>query len=192
MLRFLGDQYKEMPGWRALLAYALSKAGQNREARREFDQLAERDFPIPEDQPGSGAWPCFLRFAPRLGDSRRGGALHERLAPFADRHATAGLGAVSLGSMQRFLALLSTVCGEQSEARAHFEAAIESNTRAGALLALAYTQHDYAELLRTTRDQGDRNRSLQLQEWALQGARQCGSVHLERRIERARRPPEPG
>jgi tetratricopeptide (TPR) repeat protein len=189
-LRYFGDQYKQMPGWSAVLAYALLRAGRRAEAHHEFDQLAERDFPIPEDRTWLACMAMLSEVCGEIGDSRCASLLYERLVPFGDRHATAG-SAITLGSMHRFLGLLSVVRGEEDAACAHFEAAIESNTRAGARLALAYAKHGYAELLDASRDPASRQRAWQLRGEALQGARDCGSVHLEGQIERAGRAAEP-
>jgi eukaryotic-like serine/threonine-protein kinase len=186
-LRFFGDQYKQMPGWTAVLAYALLRAGRRAEARHEFERLAERGFPIPEDRTWLACMAMLSEVCVELGDSRRASVLYERLAPFGDRHATAG-SAISLGSINHFLALLSVVQHNRAAACAHFEAAIESNARAGARLALAYAHHGYAALLEGSRDRGSRERAKELRERALEGARDCGSVHLAQQIERAGRP----
>jgi DNA-binding winged helix-turn-helix (wHTH) protein/tetratricopeptide (TPR) repeat protein len=186
VLRFFGDKYREMPGWIAVLAYALGRAGKRAEARLEFDRLAEREFPIPEDRTWLACMAMLSEVCGEVGDRHRASVLYERLAPFAGRHAVAGT-AISLGSMQRFLALLSVVRGDEAAAGSHFEAAIDSNTRAGARLALACTQHSYSALLEASCHPSSQQRARLLREQALRAAREFGSVYLERQIERAGR-----
>ncbi len=58
-----------------------------------------------------------------------------------------GLGAVCLGSAERYLGRLAGVIGRRAEAERHFEHALEANARLKAYVCLAHTQVDYAELL---------------------------------------------
>jgi hypothetical protein len=52
------------------------------------------------------------------------------------------------GSVRRYLGLLAATLGRTDEAGRHFEGAIEANERWGLLPWLAFTQRDYARLLR--------------------------------------------
>jgi hypothetical protein len=118
-----------------------------------------------------------------LGDRPRAALLYERLAPFADRQAVAGLAGFSLGSMHRYLALLSSTRGDVESAVLHFEAALVSNTRAGATLFVAYTQNDFAALLRCEGPRHDPERASALTRSAATTARRCNAVQLQRELD---------
>jgi hypothetical protein len=121
----------------------------------------------------------------KLHDERQAVVLTDALAPFADRHAIAGLGIVSLGSMHRFLGMLSASGGDPYSALRHFEAAIASNARLGAPFFVAYTQHEYAAFLRERGPCHDPKRAEALEKLALDTANSCGAIQLQREIAEA-------
>jgi hypothetical protein len=170
-----------VPGWRAVLAFALAKAGRLTDAATEFEYLAEQSFPIPRDTTWLGCMAMLSYVCSKLQDRRRTPVLKDALIPFADRHAIAGLGAVSLGSMQHYLGMLNLV-GAPRAALEHFEAAIASNTKLGAPLFVAYTQHEYAALLRLDGPCHDPKRAEVLEKLALKTANSCGAIQLQREI----------
>jgi DNA-binding NarL/FixJ family response regulator len=79
--------------------------------------------------------------------------------------------------------------GRRSEAQRHFEQALTMNDRIGARVALAYTQHDYAAMLLTRNQAGDREHAAALLRSSLEAARELGMCALEERI--AARPDAP-
>jgi DNA-binding winged helix-turn-helix (wHTH) protein len=184
-LRQFGDNFQDVPGWRAMLAFALAKAGRFADAATEFGQLAQRQFPIPRDTTWLGCMAMLSVVCSKLRDERQAAILYESLSPFAERHAVAGATAFSLGSVHRFLGLLSVASHDARSAEMHFEAAIASNTKLGAPLFVAYTQHEYATLLRLDGPCHDPKRADALKKLAIDTANSCDAVQLQREIAEA-------
>ena len=64
-----------------------------------------------------------------------------------------------MGSVAQHVGRLATRLELHDEAAAHFEAALEMNTRMGARPWLAHTQTDYGEMLLRRAARGDRRRA---------------------------------
>jgi eukaryotic-like serine/threonine-protein kinase len=181
-LRQFEENFRDVPGWRVLLAFALAKAGRFADATVEFGHLAERGFPIPRDTTWLGCMAMLSVVCSKLRDGQQAAILYDSLTPFADRHAVAGAIAFSLGSMHRFLGLLSVARRDPHSAGLHFEGAIASNTNFGAPLFVAYAQHEYAALLRLDGPCHDAKRAEVLEKLALKTANSCGAIQLQREI----------
>jgi uncharacterized protein HemY len=72
--------------------------------------------------------------------------LYKLLAPYADRVGTS-YPEISLGSVARYLGLLSATEARWGEAEGHFATALEVNQRIGARPWLGHTQEDNARML---------------------------------------------
>jgi DNA-binding CsgD family transcriptional regulator len=168
--------------WRPGLALIYLELGQREEARAEYEKLASGDFlTIPRD----GRWLYCIVYLSEvcaaLGDAARAATLYRLLSPYAGRNIVLGSGIACCGSADRYLGLLCTVMRRWSEAQEHFEQALGMNTRIGARVALAYTQHDYAAMLLARREAGDRERAVALLKASLDSARKIGMRALEER-----------
>ena len=140
--------YPGRPAWRAALADLLVHAGQTAEASRLLDGLADRGFAgIPQD----GDWMITITLlsdvVTALGDAPRAAELYELLSPYGRQNVVIGLATACLGSSCRYLGRLAATAGREQEAGALFERALDANTRLGAVVELAHTQLDYAELV---------------------------------------------
>jgi DNA-binding CsgD family transcriptional regulator len=119
-----------------------------------------------------------------LGDAARGAVLYRLLLPYAGRNIVLGAGIACGGSADRYLGLLCATMGRWSEAQGHFEQALAMNSRIGARVALAHTRHDYAAMLLTRSESGDRDRAISFLRASLDGAREIGMRALEERAAR--------
>jgi DNA-binding NarL/FixJ family response regulator len=100
------------------------------------------------------------------------------------RNIVLGAGIACCGSADRYLGLLCTAMARWSEAQQRFEQALAMNSRIGALVALAYTQHDYAATLLARGEAGDRERATAMLGTSLESAREIGMRALEERAAR--------
>jgi DNA-binding SARP family transcriptional activator/tetratricopeptide (TPR) repeat protein len=136
-----------VPAWRAGLAQLLAESGKLDEARQEFETLAANDF---RDLPPDGNWMIAMTLLGELcgllGDAGRARTLYELLLPFGKLNVVVGIGAVCLGSAERYLGLLAGTAGHDDEAAGHFERAIQANSALQAPVWLAHTQLDLARL----------------------------------------------
>jgi tetratricopeptide (TPR) repeat protein len=87
--------------------------------------------------------------------------LHRFLVPFAHQNAVAA-GEICMGSVAHHAGRLATQLDLHDEAHAHFQAALEMNSRMGAHPWLAHTQTDYATMLLRRAARGDKRRALEL------------------------------
>jgi tetratricopeptide (TPR) repeat protein len=177
--RRLADEAPER--WRDDLAYLLAELGRIEEAGAVFEQLAADDFGGPVDD--MVALPILVQSAEvcaRLADVERAALLYERLLPHADRWVVFGPGGACAGSARRPLGLLAATLSRFDDAAGHYESAIETHRRAGALPLVARSEEGLARVLR---QRGDRQRADQLLVSALHAASALGMTRLVERIE---------
>ena len=152
-----------VPAWRGALAYIYCRLGREAEARAEFELLAANDF---RDIAGNMEWLVCINtlglVCAMLSDTRRAATLYALLLPYAHRNVSAGGALTCFGSASRALGLLATTLGRFADAAAHFEAAIAMNARMGARPYVAWTQHDFAQMLLARDAGGDRRAALEL------------------------------
>jgi len=178
-LQTFAESFPSLPAWSAALAFVKTEVGRATEARAAFERFAAHDFADLSRNAhylsalGFGAQACAA-----LGDARRAAMLYERLAPFANRNLIIGFGGGCYGSVARPLGLLATTLERWPEAEAHFEAALEMNTKIGATTWIALTQHGYADMLLRRNHTGDRERALALLSRALETAQTRGLTRL--------------
>jgi DNA-binding CsgD family transcriptional regulator len=169
--------------WRPGLALIFAELGLEREARTEFEHLAQEGF---ADIPRDGRWVTCITYLVEvcayLADTARAAMLYELLLPHNGRSVVFGDGVVCYGSASRYLGLLATTMGRWDAAEQHFEGALVMNAQMGARPCLAHTQYDYAALLLARQQPGDRQQATALLHEALLTARELGMHALEERI----------
>ena len=168
--------------WGPGLAVLYTELDRLDEARAEFERLAARDF---DDLPRDGRWATCLAYLAEvcaaLEDARRAAMLYRLLLPYGDRALVLGGGFVCSGASGRHLGMLAATMSNWSASERHFEEALAMNTRIGALLPLAHSQHDYAAMLLARGDPGARERAKALVQSCLSSARKMGAHALEER-----------
>jgi tetratricopeptide (TPR) repeat protein len=172
--RFI-ENYPKIPSQRAPLANLYCRLGRFEEARAELDQMAADDF---SHLPRDGSWIVTLgslaKVCSYLGDSRRAAKLYEMLLPYAGRQLVTGSAAVACGSVSRFLGVLAATTSRWDEAVAHFEDALQMDGRIGARPFVANTQQEYAAMLLSRGNAGDRERANQILDQAIATAEELG------------------
>ncbi|MFN2555782.1 MAG: AAA family ATPase [Nitriliruptorales bacterium] len=140
------------------LVPVLARRGRRAEARAVLDRLAGEDFSRLEVE--DTAWllaMCMLAWGcAELGEREAGAKVLDLLQPYAERFAISGPGAITLGSVSRYLGLLAATLDRWGEAEPHFRRALEAHRRAGAPLLIAHTLREYAAMLLERGDAGDR------------------------------------
>jgi tetratricopeptide (TPR) repeat protein len=114
-----------IPAWRAALASIYAALGREREAERELERLAARDFAdLPRDANLLVA--CALSAETCLFLERRPPArvLYDILRPYASRSVVIAIGAGHLGVVSHYLGLLASLLGRADQADAWFADAL--------------------------------------------------------------------
>ncbi|HLA18523.1 MAG TPA: adenylate/guanylate cyclase domain-containing protein, partial [Dehalococcoidia bacterium] len=173
------QQSPNIPAFRAGLAMTYAELGREEQAKVEFEGLAVDDF---ANLPDDASLPLTLAYlsvaADFLDDARRAAVLYDLLLPYAGHNIILGAGAACLGSASRSLGLLATTMERWGEAKQHFEDALEMHARMGARPWVAYTQHQYANMLLARDAPGDREKALELVTEALDAAQEMGMKAL--------------
>jgi hypothetical protein len=148
VIKRLLDEDPDEPAWRPGFALIASDLGYKEPAQRVFDTLAATGFRFAYDAKRSTTLAYLAEVCAFLGDEARAEALYGMLEPYRDLTVIAGVATVCYGSAGRYLGLLATALAAWDRAEEHFEEALRTNDRMGALAWLAHTQRDYAEMLR--------------------------------------------
>src|SRR5262249_38287080 len=193
MVPFMAEyaaQYPEIPAWRAPLAFVHSELGHVEEARHELDLVMPDLLHVPHSPAAVHA--LLAAACASIGDPRRAALLYDRLLPVAGKNVAANQ-AFCIGAADRYLGLLAATMERWDVAQAHFEAALELNTRMGARPWVAFTQYDYAAMLLARDGTGNRERALTLCTAALDTAETLGMEGLRAKAEalRSRLSPAP-
>jgi tetratricopeptide (TPR) repeat protein len=181
-----------LPIWRAGMVLLHATLGRRETAQRALSELGGARF---EDLPRDGnllgtyarlAEACALLDAP---------AFAEPLLPLLEPHTGAvvvlATTAGALGSTARYAGLLAHVLGRHDVAVAHFEQALATNERIGALPQLAHTQRELARTLRLRGAPRDRERAAALETEAAATAARLGLVALQQRLASGAEPARP-
>ena len=183
VVKYFVQQHGVASTWRPGLALIYSELGRQREARREFEHLAQHDF---ADFPRDGLWSACMTYLAEictyLGDATRAAMLYQLLLPYAGRAIVVGGQVACYGAACRYLGMLATTMAYWPEAEQHFEDALTMNANMGARPWLAHTQHDYATMLLARNQPGDSEQAAGLLQAALTTARELGMRALEDRI----------
>jgi tetratricopeptide (TPR) repeat protein len=142
-----------------LAAIRHMELGHDAEARRCFELLAADGFSA---LPRNNLWVdtlCNLAdVCSFLDDGDRAVLLMQSLAPYADRCAVLG-DVVCRGSVSRYLGMLATTTGRWDEADRHFEHALETDARIGAVISTASGHYEYGRSLLRRGDPAARARA---------------------------------
>jgi DNA-binding CsgD family transcriptional regulator len=183
VVKYFVQQHGVASTWRPGLALIYSELGRQREARREFEHLAQHDF---ADFPRDGLWLSCMTYLAEicayLGDATRAAMLYPLLLPYAGRCIVVGGQVACYGAASRYLGMLAATMAHWQEAERHFEDALTMNANMGARPWLAHTQHDYAAMLTDRNQPGDAEQAAALLQDALSTARELGMRALEARI----------
>jgi tetratricopeptide (TPR) repeat protein len=168
----MAEHFAAVAATHCSLAALYCEAGRVEEARAEFELLAADDFRwIPRDIFWFSCMDHLAEICAYLEDEKRAPTLYEMLLPYQDRYIVNGEFAVPRGFATRHLGLLAATCGRFDEAVAHFEDALTRNARVGPPCALILTQLNYAQVLLTRNEPGDRDRAFKLLETAFRDSK---------------------
>jgi tetratricopeptide (TPR) repeat protein len=161
-LRRIADRRPAMRRWRCALALLLAEMGRTDEARKDLDQLADRDFAgLERNASWLLAMSMLAELCTLLGDRSRARCLYDLLVPYEGRNVIA-MGAAYYGPVARFLGLLAMTIGEDERALGHLETARSAAHRMGARPTTVVTALDAAEVLVRRGAPGDRERATAL------------------------------
>jgi hypothetical protein len=125
------------------LALGDAVAGRKAAARRRLEGLGWKGLAAaPADSEWAASLAQVADLVALLGGSSAAAWVYDALLPHRDRFAVEGIGAFCHGSLERHLGLLAAFLARAEDARAHFDAALEANRRAGAELLVARTLRD--------------------------------------------------
>jgi len=152
-----------LAAWRSCLAYVLCETGRAEEARLEFDGLAVDDFArLPRDYTWATNLAMLALTCAWLGDRRCAELLYGLMLPYGPYAVRlTRFGAACLGSMSHYLGLLAGTLSRWDDAIAHFEDAIQMNSRLGAPPFLANSRHQLARALRARGNSEDESRAVE-------------------------------
>ncbi len=176
-------QFKTLTVWRCSVALFHCEQGDLDAARREFDELAARDFALV--LPDGNRPPALALLAEAcnmLGDARRAAVLYRLLLPFEARNIIVATSALCYGPAARYLGLLAITLGRFDDADRHFADSAAMCERMGARPWAAHNERDWALMLCARDHPGDRERAAALLASALSTARTLGMKLLEEKV----------
>jgi tetratricopeptide (TPR) repeat protein len=168
------DEFPHFPIWRCAWAQIAAELGHAAEAHSWLGDLAADNLAkVPFMDDWHVSMVLLAETASTLDDIEHAASLYRRLLPYGDRVAIS-YNAISTGSVARHLGLLAATLERWDDAQGHFEDALATNERIGARPWLAHTYTDYARMLVARGGPGDRDRTLELAGFAVQGYRSLG------------------
>jgi class 3 adenylate cyclase len=160
--------------WRGLLACALAESGQTDRARELLDEVRRDGYAVVRSVLGEADTYTLLSEACLACEhSEAASELRELLLPTRGRFLLMN-GVASFGTTDRALGNLEVVLGRFDDAQAHFEASMELERRTGSLGWLPRTQCDFARMLLTRNNAGDREMAFALLDEATSTAQELG------------------
>jgi len=181
-------EYPWYPVWRVLLALLHAEIGRPDEARGELAGLAvDRFEALPFDNNWLFALAMFTDCCQLVGEARWAGALYELIEPYGRSNAVGA--EVCTGSVARTLGILASLASRWDVAARHFEAALEMNARMRARPWLAQTRLDYARMLAARGGSRDRERAVELTDFATGAFAELGMEGSLRHSSRFRKSP---
>ncbi|HET9476078.1 MAG TPA: AAA family ATPase, partial [Dehalococcoidia bacterium] len=173
--RGMVEQFPAVPAWRAGLAFIHADLGREKEAREQFDLLAQGDFAA---FPRDGNWPIAMALLAEvcafLKDADRAALLYEELRPWEGFCIMVGPAIDSYGAVSRLMAMMAATMKHWEVAERHFEDALERNARMGFVRWTTRTRLQYAMMLAKRDAPGDRQKALALLAPALDDAQRLG------------------
>lgn len=160
--------------WRGLLACALAESGQQARAAELLEEVRRDGYAVVNTVLGEADTYALLSEACLACEHPEAASeLREMLLPTPGRFLLIN-GVGSYGTTDRALGNLDTVLGRFEDAKAHFESSMELERRTGSLGWLPRTQCDFARMLLTRNDMGDRERAFALLDEATSTAQELG------------------
>lgn len=189
---------RDLPQAPFLLAWLHASLGRRDEAAAALERIASDRFArAPTGIHRLAAFALAAEASRFLGDRQRAATLRDLLLPHAGRHVVLGNAVAYFDCVSRSLGLVAMTIGDVAEAERHFETALATYRRLGAVARAAHVQVDLAEALLASGDEARRQRALKLLAEVARTATEIGMHGLERRIaDRASAPgkggPSPG
>ncbi len=162
-----------------MVAFLEAELGREAEARAQFDTIASSNFADLHDLFWTSGIALLSQTCASLRDASRAATLYEMLRPYAAQNIIVADGITFMGSVSHYLGLLAATMGRWRDAARHFEDALEMEQRMRSPTYIAHTQHEYARILLTRAEPGDREKAQALLVQALETAREIGMKKLE-------------
>jgi tetratricopeptide (TPR) repeat protein len=151
---------RQIPILRAGSAYLHFMLERKEQARKKFEDIATHDFvDLPRDAVLFVTLTLLSELAAEFGDTRRSALIYNIWRPYADHLCMIGIANGCFGATTHWLGMLASTMKKWDIAAEHFEDAIETNTRIGALPFLARSKHEYARMLMERGDSGDKEKA---------------------------------
>ena len=151
------------------------------DADERFDKMAAVDFSdIPCTERRLDVLILLTESCLILKDERRAQSLYDLLLPYRDRVASILMVFTYYGAVARFLGMLAAELSRWDEAEIHFTTALEINERLRLRPFAAHTCHEWAKMLLKRGDPADLTRARDLNDQALDAAREIGMTRLQR------------
>jgi hypothetical protein len=159
---------------RCVLAYVCSRLGATAEATAVVEELLRHDLSSWHvDSEWLFSITLLAEAGAMLDDGEHAACLYDVLLPYRSLNAVAPIEA-AIGSASRALGMLATVLGRFADAVSHYDDALRMNTSMCARPWVAHTEHDYARMLVSRGEPGDRERALELTRRSLERYRSLG------------------
>lgn len=154
VMRQSAEQWPALVVFRSGLAFALTEAGRDQEAREELERLTAGGLhDLPRDFTFVANLTLLALTASALEDRRAAELLYPLLLPYAAYCVRmTRIGICGLGAVAHYLGLLAATLQRWDDAAAHLERAIETNRRIGAPAFLAHSRQQYARVLEARGD----------------------------------------
>ena len=134
--------------WRPGLALIYADIGELGKARAEFELLAADQFgAIPRDSLWQTSLAYLAETCCAINAVSAAEVLYELLLPYRDLAVVVGNASVCLGATARYLGQLASVLSRWDDAEAHFQQAMEIDSRISATTWLPHTQFWYSRML---------------------------------------------
>jgi DNA-binding SARP family transcriptional activator len=157
------------------------------EAQAQFELLATNEFAtLPQDALWAGTLAYLSEVCTFLQDKERAYQIYQRLLPYAEHVLIVGFGVACLGAADHYLGLLATTLAQWDDAERHFVVALRLNAQIDAKPRLAHTQVQYAIMLLTRNQPGDRTDAIALLNDALDTIETFGMKFLAEKVEALR------
>jgi hypothetical protein len=175
------DSLPGLPAFDAALALARAELGRLDEAQAALDEWVAGRFSNFDYSLDKGVALFALgEVMARVPRPDGAAELYELVAPYTGTCAIAGGSGCCLGSMDRSLGQIATVLKRWDDAEAHFEAALEFETRLESPPLIARTRYWYADTLLKRGQAGDATRALALLDASEAVATELGMATLVR------------
>jgi tetratricopeptide (TPR) repeat protein len=171
-------RFPEQPAWRAAHGRVLVACGRVVEAKALLELLASKGFSdVPQDRVWIGTHALAAEVAYACGDRRVAGMIEPILAPYAALGALLS-SVLYYGPVAHHLGLVCAIQEKWDAAIAHFEAALEIESRLCAHVFAARSRVALARTLRSRDSGGDRARAVSLVSDVLATADRQGLVEI--------------